>query len=146
MAVRGSEEWRANVARGVQRARDGRRRRMTAVLAEWADANPALRVRLHPVTLEAASAEETRAILQRHIARYETHHRVRYDARALEAVIQETDGVLPTHPWPEKALRLADLAGARAAPWGKRKHATVTRTHVKQALAGWVAAETRLDD
>ncbi len=73
----------------------------------------ALERRFQTVRIEEPSIEDTVAILQGVVSRYAEHHKVHYDAAALEAAARLTARYQPGRQLPDKAIDAIDEAGAR---------------------------------
>ena len=76
--------------------------------------DPALERRFTPVVVNEPSVPETVAILEGVIGRYEAHHRVRYEASALQAAASLAARYVSDRFLPDKAISIVDLSGSRA--------------------------------
>lgn len=79
----------------------------------FVEADKALERRFHPILVRAPSIDETIEILHGIAPRYEAHHQVQYQGRALEAAARLADRYLSDRQLPDKAVDLVDEAGAR---------------------------------
>lgn len=75
--------------------------------------DPALERRFSPITVEEPTVEETIAILGGLRDKYEAHHRVHIDDRALEAAAKLGDRYITDRFLPDKAIDLIDEACSR---------------------------------
>ncbi len=75
----------------------------------------ALERRFQPVDVPEPSAEATLAMLQGLKPRYERHHGVRYDAKALPLAVRLAERYLTDRFFPDKAIDILDEAGAHVA-------------------------------
>jgi ATP-dependent Clp protease ATP-binding subunit ClpC len=81
---------------------------------KYIEHDAALERRFQPITVEPPTVEETLGILKGLKERYETHHKVVYTEKALEAAAQLSDRYISDRYLPDKAIDLIDEAGARA--------------------------------
>ena len=79
----------------------------------FVEADKALERRFHPILVRAPSIDETIEILHGIAPRYEAHHQVQYQGRALEAAARLADRYLSDRQLPDKAVDLVDEAGSR---------------------------------
>ncbi|MCK9163117.1 MAG: ATP-dependent Clp protease ATP-binding subunit [Bacteroidales bacterium] len=78
------------------------------------EADGALERRFQKVMIEPTSASETLTILKNIKFKYEDHHKVRYDLKALEACVKLSERYINDRQLPDKAIDALDEAGARA--------------------------------
>ena len=86
----------------------------------------ALERRFQTVRVEEPTVEETVTILKGVAPRYEAHHKVTYQAEALEAAVRLTTRYQPGRQLPDKAIDAIDESGARV-----RMHAAVRPPDVR---------------
>ncbi len=77
------------------------------------EADKALERRFHPILVREPSVEDTITILKGIAARYEKHHKVRYDQAAFEAAARLSERYISDRRLPDKAVDLIDEAGSR---------------------------------
>ncbi|MDP9640892.1 ATP-dependent Clp protease ATP-binding subunit ClpC [Actinopolyspora lacussalsi] len=75
--------------------------------------DPALERRFHPVTVPEPTVAETTAILRGLRQRYQQHHRIRIDERALRHAATLAERHIPDRFLPDKAVDVLDQACAR---------------------------------
>ncbi|MHC4513431.1 MAG: ATP-dependent Clp protease ATP-binding subunit [Planctomycetota bacterium] len=80
---------------------------------KYIEKDGALERRFQTVNVDPPSKEETIAILKGLRDRYEAHHRVSYDDRALEAAVELSSRYINGRFLPDKAIDVIDEAGAR---------------------------------
>lgn len=80
---------------------------------KYIEADPALERRFQPVYICEPSEEDTYKILQGVKSKYETHHGVIFDDKALLAAIKLSVRYLPDRNLPDKAIDLIDEAAAK---------------------------------
>ena len=78
----------------------------------YVEADKALERRFHPILVQEPSVEQTIQILQGLAPSYEQHHRVDYEAEALEAAAQLSERYITDRRLPDKAVDLVDEAGS----------------------------------
>lgn len=78
----------------------------------YVEADKALERRFHPILVREPSVEQTIAILEGIIPRYEKHHQVRYEPEALKAAAELSERYISDRRLPDKAVDLVDEAGA----------------------------------
>lgn len=78
------------------------------------EADGALERRFQKVMIEPTTADETLVILKNIKFKYEEHHKVRYDAKSLEACVKLSERYINDRQLPDKAIDALDEAGARA--------------------------------
>lgn len=76
--------------------------------------DPALERRFSRIDVEEPSLEATRAIVEGAILDYEEHHGLAYEDEALDAAIELGKRFMSDRVFPDLALSILDLAGARA--------------------------------
>ena len=76
--------------------------------------DPALERRFQPVMVDPPSVLETVEILKGLRDKYEAHHRVKFEDKALEAAAKMSDQYISARFLPDKAIDLIDEAGAKA--------------------------------
>lgn len=96
------------------------------------EADPALARRFTAVEIEEPSAEDAFLVLEASARKLEQHHGVRYSEDALALSVGWSKRYLPGRMLPEKAISIADLAGARAR---RRKQADVNSEHIADIVA-----------
>ena len=79
----------------------------------YIEADKALERRFHPVLVRAPSIEETIQILKGIAPRYEAHHQIQYQPKALEAAARLAERYLTDRQLPDKAVDLIDEAGSQ---------------------------------
>jgi ATP-dependent Clp protease ATP-binding subunit ClpC len=80
---------------------------------KYIEKDSALERRFQPVYVEEPSVEDTVEILKGLIDKYEAHHRVKYEERALEAAAELGRRYISDRFLPDKAVDLIDEAGAK---------------------------------
>jgi len=80
---------------------------------KYVEADKALERRFHSILVREPSVEETIDILTGISPRYEEHHQVKYDAKALEAAAKLSERYISDRHLPDKAVDLMDEAGSR---------------------------------
>ncbi|MHC4898450.1 MAG: ATP-dependent Clp protease ATP-binding subunit [Planctomycetota bacterium] len=80
---------------------------------KYIEKDGALERRFQTVNVDPPSKEETIAILKGLRDRYEAHHRVSYDDRALESAVELSSRYINGRFLPDKAIDVIDEAGAR---------------------------------
>ncbi len=78
------------------------------------EADGALERRFQKVMIEPTTSAETLTILKNIKFKYEDHHKVRYDLKALEACVNLSERYINDRQLPDKAIDALDEAGARA--------------------------------
>lgn len=73
----------------------------------------ALKRRFQEVTVNEPSVEDTKKILRGISKSYEEFHKVRYDADAIDACVDLADRYITGRYFPDKAIDIMDMAGAR---------------------------------
>ncbi len=76
--------------------------------------DPALARCFTAVPLEPPTEQAVQAIVEQLLPHYEDHHGLSYDARVVAEVVPLTARYVPDRNFPDKALTVIDLAGARA--------------------------------
>jgi len=104
----------------------------TAEAKRVADRDPALLRQFGVVELGELDLETSIAAVKALVGQLATHHRVTYEAEALEDAVRWTARWVSEKRNPEKSLVLLDRAGARTKLLGRE---TVTRAVVAKALA-----------
>ncbi len=79
----------------------------------FVEADKALERRFHPILVREPSVDETIRILEGIAARYERHHRIKYQPDALAAAAQLAERYITDRRLPDKAVDLLDEAGSR---------------------------------
>lgn len=74
----------------------------------------ALTRRFQTVLVDAPSSKETLEILENIKDRYEDHHKVTYEAGAIEACVKLSDRYITDREQPDKAIDIMDEVGARS--------------------------------
>lgn len=80
---------------------------------KYVEADKALERRFHPILVREPSVEETIRIMEGIAPRYEKHHHIHYEAKALEAAARLSERYISDRHLPDKAVDLIDEAGAR---------------------------------
>lgn len=80
---------------------------------KYIEADKALERRFHPILVREPNVEETIQIMKGLAPRYEKHHHVHYEAKALEAAARLSERYISDRHLPDKAVDLIDEAGAR---------------------------------
>ncbi|MDD3925952.1 MAG: ATP-dependent Clp protease ATP-binding subunit, partial [bacterium] len=80
---------------------------------KYIEKDSALERRFQPVYVEEPSVEDTVEILKGLIDKYEAHHRVKYEPKALEAAAELSQRYISDRFLPDKAVDLIDEAGAK---------------------------------
>ena len=80
---------------------------------KYIEADPALERRFQPVMVGEPSEEDTLLILNGLKNRYETHHGVKFEDKALLAAVKLSVRYLPDRNLPDKAIDLIDEAAAK---------------------------------
>lgn len=96
------------------------------------DADPALARRFTAIDVAEPPIEDARQILVACVKKLSLHHGVRYDERALARAIEWSVRYLPARSLPEKAISIADLAGARAR---RRAQSQVEAEQIAEVIA-----------
>jgi len=81
---------------------------------KYIEKDAALERRFQTVKVEEPSIEDAIRILSGLKAKYEAHHKARYDAKALEQAVHLSSRYLPARYLPDKAIDIMDEAGAKA--------------------------------
>jgi len=81
---------------------------------KYIEKDAALERRFQKIYVREPSEEETLAILRGLRKKYESHHRVIYTDKALEAAVYLSKRYITDHYLPDKAIDVIDEAGARA--------------------------------
>src|SRR5471032_1865326 len=81
---------------------------------KYIEHDAALERRFQPIVVDPPSVDETVEILQGLKDKYEAHHKVKYDDRALKAAEELSDRYISERFLPDKAIDLIDEAGSRA--------------------------------
>lgn len=76
--------------------------------------DPAITRFFTAVPLEPPCEQSVQAIVEQLLPHYEEHHGMSYDARVVSEVVPLTARYVPERNFPDKALTVIDLAGARA--------------------------------
>jgi len=92
----------------------------------------ALERRMGAILVEPPTPEGTLAILKTLRRRYEEHHQVRYEEKALEAMVLLAVRYLPYRFQPDSAIDLMDMAGSRA---GMARRAVVSEEDVRAVVS-----------
>ncbi len=79
----------------------------------YVEADKALERRFHPILVKEPGMEEAIRILRGIAPRYEQHHKVNYDADAIEATVRLSERYITDRRLPDKAVDLLDEAGSR---------------------------------
>lgn len=79
----------------------------------FVEADKALERRFHPIIVREPSIEETIRILQGISPRYEAHHQIHFEPKAIEAAAHLSERYLTDRRLPDKAVDLIDEAGSR---------------------------------
>ncbi|MDH5493101.1 MAG: ATP-dependent Clp protease ATP-binding subunit, partial [Myxococcales bacterium] len=101
--------------------------------------DPALVRRFSPVHVEEPSAAEAVQILRGVAERYETHHRVAFEADALEAAVEFSVRYLVEGCLPDKAIGVMDMAAART----RRRGGSVVD---RAAIASVISEQARVSE
>jgi ATP-dependent Clp protease ATP-binding subunit ClpC len=80
---------------------------------QYIEKDGALERRFQKIIVDPTDPEETIEILHRIKDRYEDHHLVKYDDKAIEACVYLTDRYVTDRALPDKAIDVMDEAGAR---------------------------------
>jgi ATP-dependent Clp protease ATP-binding subunit ClpC len=80
---------------------------------QYIEKDGALDRRFQKIMVDATSVDETIKILQNIKSKYEEHHSVRYDEKALEAAVRLSDRYITDRFLPDKAIDVLDEAGSR---------------------------------
>ncbi|MDD4528772.1 MAG: ATP-dependent Clp protease ATP-binding subunit [Bacteroidales bacterium] len=78
------------------------------------EADGALERRFQKVMIEPTTASQTLTILKNIKFKYEQHHKVKYEDKALEACVKLSERYINDRQLPDKAIDALDEAGARA--------------------------------
>ncbi|MCE9518708.1 MAG: ATP-dependent Clp protease ATP-binding subunit, partial [Verrucomicrobia bacterium] len=81
---------------------------------KYIEKDAALERRFQTVKVEEPSVEDAIRILQGLKGKYETHHKARYEVKALEQAVHLSSRYLPSRYLPDKAIDIMDEAGAKA--------------------------------
>ena len=81
---------------------------------KYIEKDGALERRFQQVKVDEPSVEDAIKILQGLKGKYESHHKARYSAKALEAAVQLSSRYLPARFLPDKAIDIMDEAGSKA--------------------------------
>lgn len=87
----------------------------TAEYKKYIENDGALERRFQPIFVHEPSKEETRKLLTRVAKFYETHHNVRFETEALDAIVALCETTFASKRYPDKAIDLLDEAGSRKA-------------------------------
>jgi ATP-dependent Clp protease ATP-binding subunit ClpC len=96
------------------------------------ESDPALARRFAAIDIEEPSPEKAYLVLESTAHKLALHHRVRYSEEALALGISWSVRYLPGRTLPEKAISIADLAGARAR---RRGQGEVTPLHIAEVVS-----------
>ena len=80
---------------------------------KYIEADKALERRFHSILVREPNVEETIQVLQGIIPRYEQHHQIHYEQKALEAAARLSERYITDRHLPDKAVDLIDEAGSR---------------------------------
>ena len=80
---------------------------------KYVEADKALERRFHPILVREPSVEDTIRIMQGIAPRYEQHHHIHYEPKALEAAARLSERYIADRHLPDKAVDLMDEAGSR---------------------------------
>ena len=80
---------------------------------KYIERDAALERRFQPLTVREPSEEDTLAILEGLVSRYERHHRCIYSSDALVAAVKLSSRYIADRHLPDKAIDLLDEAGSR---------------------------------
>ncbi len=80
---------------------------------QYIEKDGALERRFQKILVDPTNPEETVEILHKIKERYEDHHLVKYDDKAIEACVYLTDRYMTDRALPDKAIDVMDEAGAR---------------------------------
>lgn len=94
---------------------------------KYVEADKALERRFHPILVREPSVDDTISIMAGIAPRYENHHHIHYEAKALEAAARLSERYISDRHLPDKAVDLVDEAGAR-----KHIHVVSIPYHVKK--------------
>ncbi len=108
--------------------------------------DPALERRFMPVVVNEPTVEQTRAILEGVVPRYEEHHRILYSPEALGAAASLAARYVTDRFLPDKAISIVDLAGSRARREGRERVEPSDIARVVSRLAGIPEARLLLQD
>jgi ATP-dependent Clp protease ATP-binding subunit ClpC len=81
---------------------------------KYIEKDAALERRFQQVKVDEPSVEDAILILKGLKGKYESHHKARFDAKALEAAVNLSSRYLPSRFLPDKAIDIMDEAGAKA--------------------------------
>jgi ATP-dependent Clp protease ATP-binding subunit ClpC len=81
---------------------------------KYIEKDAALERRFQTVKVEEPSIEDAVRILNGLKGKYESHHKARYEAKALEQAVHLSSRYLPARYLPDKAIDIMDEAGAKA--------------------------------
>ena len=79
---------------------------------QYIESDKALERRFQPVRVAEPTLEQTVSVLQGLRAKYQAHHQIEYDNKALQAAAELSHRYLPNRFLPDKAIDLLDEAGA----------------------------------
>jgi len=80
---------------------------------KYVEVDKALERRFHSILVREPSMQETIQILSGISPRYEQHHQIQYETKALEAAAQLSERYITDRNLPDKAVDLIDEAGSR---------------------------------
>ncbi len=80
---------------------------------KYVEADKALERRFHPILVREPSVEDSIRIIEGLAPRYEKHHQVRYQKKALKAAVLLSERYITDRRLPDKAVDLLDEAGSR---------------------------------
>jgi len=81
---------------------------------KYIEKDAALERRFQQVKVDEPSVEDAILILKGLKGKYESHHKARFEAKALEAAVNLSSRYLPSRFLPDKAIDIMDEAGAKA--------------------------------
>lgn len=110
---------------------------------KYIEKDAALERRFQPVMVCEPSEEDTLAVLEGLVDRYEKHHRVAYSSDALQAAVTLSSRYIADRFLPDKAIDLIDEAGSRVriAAYEARKGAIAAAAESKAGIKTVDAAE-----
>lgn len=97
----------------------------------------ALNRRFQKVDIVEPSSEQTIEILKGLAPHYEKFHKVKYDVSALLAAVKLTEKYINDKKFPDKAIDVIDMAGARA-KLNKKTKVTITEKDITQIISGMI--------
>ena len=84
---------------------------------QFIEKDGALERRFQKVMVEPPSLDETYEIIKGLQSRYEAHHKVKFTAEAVDAIVKLSDRYITDRYQPDKSIDVLDETGARAFIW-----------------------------